>query len=65
MDFLRKIRVAQYRPGETRIVLEVEDSYDYSAFLLPNPYRLIIDIHGRKPAQMQAKRKRRKRRRYR
>ncbi len=53
--FLRKIRVAQYRPGETRIVLEVDDSYDYSAFLLPNPYRLIIDIHGRKPAQMQAK----------
>ena len=52
--FLRKIRVAQYRPGETRIVLEVDDSYDYSAFLLPNPYRLIIDIHGRKPVQMQA-----------
>ena len=53
--FLRKIRVAQYRPGEARIVLEVEDSYDYWAFLLPNPYRLIIDIHGRKPAQLQAK----------
>ena len=53
--FLRKIRVAQYRPGEARIVLEVEDSYDYSAFLLPNPYRLIIDIHGRKPAQLQAR----------
>ena len=53
--FLRKIRVAQFRPGETRIVLEVDDSYDYSAFLLPNPYRLIIDIHGRKPAQLQAK----------
>ncbi len=53
--FLRKIRVAQYRPDEARIVLEVDDSYDYSAFLLPNPYRLIIDIHGRKPAQLQAK----------
>jgi len=53
--FLRKIRVAQYRPGETRIVLEVDDSYDYSAFLLPNPYRLIIDIHGRNPVQLQAK----------
>ncbi len=53
--FLRKIRVAQFRPGEARIVLEVDDSYDYSAFLLPNPYRLIVDIHGRKPAQVQAK----------
>ena len=53
--FLRKIRVAQFKPGEARIVLEVEDSYDYSAFLLPNPYRLIIDIRGRKPAQLQAR----------
>ena len=31
-----------------RVVLEVDDVSDYSAFLLPNPYRLIIDIHGRK-----------------
>jgi N-acetylmuramoyl-L-alanine amidase len=45
--FLKKIRVAQYQPGATRVVLEVADVSDYSAFLLPNPYRLIIDIHGR------------------
>ena len=47
--FLKKIRVAQYQPGYTRVVLEVADVSDYSAFLLPNPYRLIIDIHGRQP----------------
>jgi N-acetylmuramoyl-L-alanine amidase len=47
--FLKKIRVAQYQPGSTRVVLEVADVSDYSAFLLPNPYRLIIDIHGRQP----------------
>jgi N-acetylmuramoyl-L-alanine amidase len=47
--FLKKIRVAQYQPGATRVVLEVADVSDYSAFLLPNPYRLIIDIHGRQP----------------
>ncbi len=47
--FLKKIRVAQYHPGYTRVVLEVADVSDYSAFLLPNPYRLIIDIHGRQP----------------
>ena len=46
--FLKKIRVAQYRPGRTRVVLEVHDLSDYEAFLLPNPYRLIIDIHGKK-----------------
>ncbi|MGC2109291.1 MAG: N-acetylmuramoyl-L-alanine amidase, partial [Candidatus Korobacteraceae bacterium] len=47
--FLKKIRVAQYQPGSTRVVLEVADVSDYSAFLLPNPYRLIIDIHGGQP----------------
>jgi N-acetylmuramoyl-L-alanine amidase len=30
----------------TRVVLDVNDVTEYSAFLLPNPYRLIIDIHG-------------------
>lgn len=53
--FLRKIRVAQFQKGLTRIVLDVDDVSDYSAFLLPNPYRLIIDIHGRKPQKMVAK----------
>jgi N-acetylmuramoyl-L-alanine amidase len=44
--FLRKIRAAQFRDQMTRVVLDVNDVTDYSAFLLPNPYRLIIDIHG-------------------
>jgi len=45
--FLKKIRVAQYQKGSTRVVLEVDDVTEYSAFLLPNPYRLIVDIHGK------------------
>lgn len=45
--FLKKIRVAQYQPDSTRVVLDVENVSDYSAFVLPNPYRLIIDVHGR------------------
>lgn len=48
--FLKKIRVAQYQLGTTRVVLEVRDLAEYSAFLLPNPYRLIVDIHGKAPA---------------
>lgn len=52
--FLKKIRVAQYRPDSTRVVLEVADVADYSAFLLPNPYRLIIDIHGRQSPPQRA-----------
>jgi N-acetylmuramoyl-L-alanine amidase len=45
--FLKKIRVAEFQPGRTRIVLEVDDLARYDAFLLPDPYRLIIDIHGK------------------
>jgi N-acetylmuramoyl-L-alanine amidase len=44
---LQKIRVAQYQPGRTRIVLEVGETSSYHAFLLPNPPRLMIDIHGK------------------
>jgi N-acetylmuramoyl-L-alanine amidase len=55
--FLKKIRVAQFQPGRTRVVLEVDNLSDYDAFLLPNPYRLIIDIHGKdqKTARARAK----------
>jgi N-acetylmuramoyl-L-alanine amidase len=52
--FLRKIRVAQFEPGRTRVVLEVDDLSDYNAFLLPNPPRLIIDIHGKPEANPRA-----------
>jgi N-acetylmuramoyl-L-alanine amidase len=53
--FLKRIRVAQFQRGLTRVVLEVDDVSEYSAFLLPSPYRLIIDIHGRKPATQLAR----------
>ena len=54
--FLKKIRIAQFAPGLTRVVLEVgDDVSEYSAFLLPNPYRLVIDIHGKRPATLVAK----------
>jgi len=48
--FLKKVRAAQYSDDVTRIVLDVNDVTEYSAFLLPAPYRLIIDIHGAKAA---------------
>ncbi len=46
--FLKRMRAAQYSDDVTRVVLDVNDVTEYSAFLLPNPYRLIIDIHGAK-----------------
>ncbi len=45
--FLKRIRAAQFSDDMTRVVLDVNDVTEYSAFLLPNPYRLIIDIHGK------------------
>ncbi len=55
--FLEKVRAAQFSNDVTRVVLDVNDVTEYSAFLLPNPYRLIIDIHGgNPPAQVAANR---------
>ena len=47
---LRQIRVAQYSPTVTRVVLDVKQMDDYSVFTLPNPFRLVIDIHGKAKA---------------
>ena len=47
--FLKRIRAAQSSPDVTRVVLDVTEVSQYSAFLLPNPWRLSIDIHGDKP----------------
>ncbi len=52
--FLKKIRVAQSSGDVARVVLDVNDVTEYSAFLLPNPYRLIIDIHGGSKGREQA-----------
>ena len=52
--FLKTIRAAQSGPDVTRIVLDVQPVAEYSAFLLPNPYRLIIDVHGRSAGEEKA-----------
>jgi N-acetylmuramoyl-L-alanine amidase len=47
-NLLKRVRMAQNQVGIARIVLEVGQIRDYSAFLLPNPYRLVVDINGTK-----------------
>jgi N-acetylmuramoyl-L-alanine amidase len=47
---LHQIRVAQYTPTATRVVLDVEQMDDYSVSTLPNPFRLVIDVHGKAKA---------------
>ncbi|MEP6644279.1 MAG: N-acetylmuramoyl-L-alanine amidase [Acidobacteriaceae bacterium] len=45
-EFLSKIRVAQFQPGKTRVVLEVGEALEYDANLQANPPQLIINIHA-------------------
>jgi len=47
--FLKAIRVAQNQAGVVRVVLDVDKVKDYSAFMLPNPYRLVVDVYGEAP----------------
>ncbi|HKF53764.1 MAG TPA: N-acetylmuramoyl-L-alanine amidase, partial [Candidatus Acidoferrales bacterium] len=44
--FLKAVRVAQNKDGVVRLVLDVQGVEGYSAFLLPDPFRLVIDVHG-------------------
>jgi N-acetylmuramoyl-L-alanine amidase len=43
---VKKIRVAQYKPGRARIVIETADRSSYNASLLQNPPRLVIDVRN-------------------
>jgi len=48
--FLKTVRVAQNQSGVVRVVLEVSRVSDYSVFLLPDPYRLVVDVYGNSAA---------------
>ena len=43
---LKSVRVGQNREGVVRLVLDVDGARDYSAYLLSNPYRLVIEVHS-------------------
>ncbi|MGH9500556.1 MAG: N-acetylmuramoyl-L-alanine amidase [Terriglobales bacterium] len=42
--FLKKIRISQFRPGRTRVVLEVNDVSKFQASLKSDPPRLVIEV---------------------
>jgi len=43
---VKKIRVAQYKPGRARIVVETVNHASYNASLVLNPPRIVIDVHS-------------------
>lgn len=48
---LRQVRFGQYTPDTVRVVLDIESLSDYKVFSLPDPFRVIIDVHGVKTAE--------------
>jgi N-acetylmuramoyl-L-alanine amidase len=41
---VRAIRIAQYRIGVVRVVLDLRQLQNYRAYTLPQPYRIVIDL---------------------
>ncbi len=47
---VKKIRMAQYKPGRARIVIETDGRASFNASLESDPPRLVIDVTGNSPA---------------
>ncbi len=47
---VKKIRMAQYKPGRARIVIETDGRASFNASLESNPPRLVIDVKGNSAA---------------
>jgi N-acetylmuramoyl-L-alanine amidase len=43
---LRQVRVGQFSSDVVRVVLDMNSLSDYKTFVLPDPYRLVVDIQG-------------------
>ncbi len=44
---LKVVRAGRYRKGVVRVVIDLERESGYSAYDLPSPSRIIVDIHGK------------------
>ncbi len=51
---LRQIRTGKPDARTVRVVMDLDSVSDYKIFPLDDPYRIVIDIAGEKPAQVQA-----------
>ncbi len=44
---LQQVRVGQFKSDVVRMVLDMKSLRDYRVFLLPSPFRLVMDVHGK------------------
>ncbi|HSQ13764.1 MAG TPA: N-acetylmuramoyl-L-alanine amidase, partial [Candidatus Deferrimicrobium sp.] len=51
---LRQVRVGQYSAEVVRVVLDLTSLRDHNAFMLPDPHRLVIDLHGQQTPERAA-----------
>jgi N-acetylmuramoyl-L-alanine amidase len=49
---LKQIRIGQYSPEVVRVVLDMHSLREHKAFILPDPYRLVIDVQGQKKPEV-------------
>jgi N-acetylmuramoyl-L-alanine amidase len=42
---LKQIRVGQFNQDTVRVVLDMNSPREYSAFLLPEPFRVVLEVH--------------------
>jgi N-acetylmuramoyl-L-alanine amidase len=47
---LRQLRIGQYAPDVVRVVIDLAAVAEHKAMLLPDPYRLVLDIQRQKDA---------------
>ena len=53
---LKQIRIGQYSADVVRVVLDMHSLRAHNAFILPDPYRLVVDVQGVKaPVEAAAK----------
>jgi N-acetylmuramoyl-L-alanine amidase len=48
---LKQIRIGQYSAEVVRVVLDMHSLRDHNAFILPDPFRLVIDVQGHRPQE--------------
>jgi N-acetylmuramoyl-L-alanine amidase len=51
---LRQVRLGQYSADVVRVVLDMNSLRDHKAFLLADPYRLVIDVYGQRAEESAA-----------
>jgi len=45
---LQQVRIGQFKSDVVRVVLDMKSLRDHRTFMLPSPFRLVMDVHGKR-----------------